>query len=127
MATTDLPRVSPLALILLCATAGYGLGVSGVLGFSRSEAGTPAARLGELLPSQQAKAANRSPSASDVALLRESLPDPARPALDLVLQVSGLSNGGQTDWKAAEAVCQKSQWERCDQKALAELKRRSQL
>jgi hypothetical protein len=83
--------------------------------------------LGELLERHQKGAANQRPSADDVASLRQSLPDPARPVLDLVLQVIGISSGGQTDWKATEALCQKIQWERCDHEALSELKRRSQL
>lgn len=129
VATPPPPRspVSLIALVLLCASAGYGLGVSGVLGPSSRQAGSPAARLGEALQSQPLGAGNRSQIAGDAAIVRESLPEPARPALDLLVKVSGISSGGNTDWKATEALCQQSEWERCDREALDELKMRSGL
>lgn len=129
VATPPPPRspVSLIALVLLCASAGYGLGVSGVLGPFAPQAGSPAARLGEALQGQQPGAGNGSQIADDAAIVRESLPGPARSALDLLVKVSGISSEGNTDWKATEALCQELQWERCDREALSELKMRSGL
>jgi len=113
---------------LLAAVVGYLLGSIAVLASAAlggSSSNTPLARVGfALRESPEAPLPAAGIIDGDVQAVRSSLALPEREVFDLVVAVRGLDNGGTSDWKRAEQICQALTWPRCDREALTQLKER---
>jgi hypothetical protein len=105
--------------------AGYAVVAAGLVPVP--EASTPLARIGYALREQSVTADPDAWAAlrADAERARAAWKGPEPAALELVLAVRGLANGGNPEWKRAEELCHTLKWPRCDQAALEELARRS--
>ena len=108
---------------------GYVLGARGLLPYGplRASTSTPLARVGLALQRENwsADAATSAALRQDVETLRAGFSSPEREVFELVVAVRGLSNGGNLDVPTAQQSCRALKWPRCDEQALAVLRRRS--
>jgi len=123
-------RAALVATYVVAAIAGCVLGLRGLAPpFLRArESSTPLARVGFALRQQEipeATASDWGDLARDVERVRSTWDPRDRDVFDLVVAVRGLATGGVADWSRAEQLCRDLKWPRCDQPALAALRRSS--
>jgi hypothetical protein len=118
-------RRALVGVYLASALIGYLLVSAGVVALP--QAVSPLARVGFALreKSPEASAEAWARLGEDVAAVRSSWTGPEPAALDLVVAVRGLGNGGHPEWVKADELCHTLKWPRCDRLALEELARRS--
>jgi hypothetical protein len=122
-------RTALIATYLGVAAVGYVLGARGLLPYGplRASTSTPLARVGLALKSDSfhADTATATALSDDVAIVRAGFGSPEREVFDLVTALRGLNNGGNLDAPAAAQSCHELKMPRCDDQALAVLRKRS--
>jgi hypothetical protein len=118
-----------IATVVVAAVLGVALGLRGVFPFGRllpAADSTPLARVGYALreTSRPLTADDSTVLGRDLVALRATWPGELG-ALELVVALRGLENGGNAEWVRAEAACRALNWPRCDRPALEELRKRS--
>jgi hypothetical protein len=122
-------RAALIATYVGAAAVGYVLGARGLLPYGplRASTSTPLARVGLALKSESfhADTATATALGDDLAIVRAGFSSPEREVFELVTALRGLQNGGNLDAAAAAQSCRELKMPRCDDQALAVLRKLS--